>query len=249
MKKSDKKVTILLVEKSDNLRTVLKDYLEMLQFEVNDFKDEILSLKSLTKCTYDICILDMNVEIDEPFSLFAEIKKVDSFLPVIFISAKSDKETRIRAFKEGADDFVIKPFSIEELSLRVEAILRRAQLLSTHIVHEEDTVYYFADFKFNFSTLELIHPHKKIRLTKKEAEMLKLFCLNINTLIPRAKFVKEVWGEDKVQMGRSMDVYITRLRKYFQIDSMKSETGKSIKHQNVDIINVHGSGYIFKVNE
>jgi DNA-binding response OmpR family regulator len=249
MKKSDKKLTILLIEKSDNLRTVLKDYLEMLQYEVNDFKDEISSLKSLTKYSYDICVLDMNVEIDEPFSLFAEIKKVDSFLPVVFISAKSDKETRIRAFKEGADDFMIKPFSIEELSLRIEAILRRTQLLTTHHYHVEDAVYYFADFKFNFSTLELIHPHKKIRLTKKEAEMLKLFCLNINTLIPRAKFVKDVWGEDKVQMGRSMDVYITRLRKYLHVDSPKTDGGKNLKHQNVDIINVHGSGYIFKVNE
>jgi two-component system, OmpR family, response regulator len=249
MKKSLQQYTILLVEKSDNLRTVLKDYLEMFQYEVNEFQEGIPALKSISKFSYDLCVLDLNVEQGESFSLFHDLKKVDPFLPVIFISSKTDKETRIQAFKEGCDDFMIKPFSIEELSLRIEAILRRTQLQHSKQSPNEDILFYFADFKFNFTTLELIHPLKKIRLTKKEAEMLKLFCLNINTLIPRNKFVREVWGEEKLQMSRSMDVYITRLRKYLKIDTAKSEHVKGVKQPVVDIINIHGSGYIFKVNE
>lgn len=244
------KYLILLVEKSDNLRTVLKDFLEMYHYEVRDFEDGLSALKSMSKTTYDLCLLDMNAELVKGNDLIHEIKKVDAIIPVVFISSKSDKETRIQAFKDGCDDFVIKPFSIEELELRINAILRRTSGLrpqKDHIV--EDVVFYFADFKFNYTTLELIHAQKTQQLTKKEAEMLRLFCCNINTLIPRHKLVREVWGEDKAQLSRSMDVYITRLRKYLQIEELKHDHHKTHKAPEVEIINVHGTGYILRINE
>lgn len=244
------KYSILLIEKSDNLRTVLKDFLEMYNYEVRDYEDGRQALKSMSKTTFDLCLLDMNAEPVNGLYLIHEIKKVDARIPVVFISSKSDKETRIQSFKEGCDDFVIKPFSIEELELRINVILRRTIGINTqkgHVV--EDVVYYFADFKFNFTTLELIHAQKTQQLTKKDAEMLRLFCSNINTLIPRHKLVKEIWGEDKAQLSRSMDVYITRLRKYLHFDDIKQDHHKTHKTPDVEIINVHGTGYIFKINE
>lgn len=244
------KYSVLLIEKSDNLRTVLKDFLEMYNYEVRDFEDGLQALKSMSKTTFDLCLLDMNAEPVNGLYLIHEIKKVDAQIPVVFISSKSDKETRIQSFKEGCDDFVIKPFSIEELELRINAILRRTSgnRIQKHVV-TEDVTFYFADFKFNYTTLELVHAFKTQHLTKKDAEMLRLFCSNINTLIPRHKLVKEVWGEDKAQLSRSMDVYITRLRKYLQIEDPKHDHHKTHKVPVVEIINVHGTGYILKINE
>lgn len=244
------KFSIILIERSDNLRAVLKDFLEMYNYEVRDFEDGLHALKTLSKTAFDLCLLDMNAEPVNGLYLIHEIKKVDSRMPVVFISSKSDKETRIQGFKEGCDDFVIKPFSIEELELRISAILRRTASERPQKGHiAEDVIFYFADFKFNYTTLELIHTSKTQQLTKKEAEMLRIFCGNINTLIPRQKLVTEVWGEDKAQLSRSMDVYITRLRKYLQVEDTKHDHHKTHKTPVVEIINVHGTGYIFKINE
>lgn len=247
---SNKNNTILLIEQSDNLRTVLKDFLEMKQFDVKDFSDGLQALKSMSKFHYDLCILDLMATPVNGFYLIHEIKKSDHFIPVVFISSKGDKETRIKGFKEGCDDFITKPFSIEELELRVEAIIRRT---GSKVNNNDDfipeVVYYFADFKFNYTTLELIHPLRTFQLTKKEAEILQLLCSNVNVVITRQRFVKEIWGEDKAHMGRSMDVYITRLRKYLSIQNQMGRGGKTDKNAPLKIVNVHGTGYILKMNE
>lgn len=247
---TNKNNTILLIEQSDNLRTVLKDFLEMKQFEVIDFGEGLQALKSMSKKHYDLCILDLMATPLNGFYLIHEIKKVDHSIPVVFISSKGDKDTRIKGFKEGCDDFITKPFSIEELELRVEAIIRRTSSKGNHnddIIPE--VVYYIADFKFNYSTLELIHPQRTIQLTKKEGEILQLLCSNVNVLISRQRFVKEIWGDDKAHMGRSMDVYITRLRKYLTIQCPVGREGKTDKNTPIKIVNVHGTGYILKIND
>lgn len=248
MNKSDK-FTILLIEQSDNLRTVLKDFLEMKQFEVIDFDEGNQALKAMSKHHFDICLLDIQATPVNGFYLIQEIKKVDSLIPVVFISSKNDKETRIQGFKMGCDDFIIKPFSIEELELRLEAIIRRTTSKRCPTDDSHEMIYYFSNFKFNYSALELSNPHKSFHLTRKEAEMLKLFCTNVNILIPRQRFVKEIWGDAKSHMGRSMDVYITRLRKFLTVDEPTKSSSKSTSVAPIEIINVHGTGYIFKINE
>ncbi|HPE40817.1 MAG TPA: response regulator transcription factor [Bacteroidales bacterium] len=248
MNKSDK-FNILLIEQSDNLRTVLKDFLEMKQFEVKDFEEGNQALKALSKTHFDICLLDLQATPVNGFFLIQELKKVDSSLPIVFISSRNDKETRIQGFKLGCDDFITKPFSIEELELRLEAILRRTADKKNILEKSHELIYYFTNFKFNYTALELSNQKKTIHLTRKEADMLKMFCTNVNVLVPRQRFVKEIWGDAKSQIGRSMDVYITRLRKFLSDDQPATSQLKSNSLPPVEIINVHGTGYIFRINE
>lgn len=249
---STDKGAILLIEESDNLRAVLKDFFELIKYKVTDFSEGTSALKSLSKEYYDICILDLNIKPHDGFYIMREIAKVDSEIPVILLSSHSEKEFKIKGFKEGCDDFLTKPFSIEELSLRVEAILRRTQKKKNEIKREkDDTVFYFADFHFNYSTLQLIHPLRTRKLTRKEADLLHLFILNINNLITRKTIVNEIWGPDHQQMGRSMDVYITKLRSYLNMDK-EVETTSDIPVSpvsKVEIVNLHGTGFILKVHE
>lgn len=249
---STEKGTILLIEESDNLRAVLKDFFELLKYNVADFSEGTVALKSLSKEYYDICIMDLNIKPHDGFYVMREVHKVDSKIPVVLLSSHSEKEYKIKGFKEGCDDFLTKPFSIEELSLRVEAILRRTQKEKTDLRKDkEDVVYYFADFQFNYSNLQLIHPLRTRKLTRKEADLLHLFILNINNLITRKTIVNEIWGPDHQQMGRSMDVYITKLRSYLNMDK-EVETTSDIPVSpvsKVEIVNLHGTGFILKVHE
>lgn len=246
---STDKGAILLIEESDNLRAVLKDFFELIKYKVTDFSEGTSALKSLSKEYYDICILDLNIKPHDGFYIMREIAKVDSEIPVILLSSHSEKEFKIKGFKEGCDDFLTKPFSIEELSLRVEAILRRTQKKKNEIKREkDDTVFYFADFHFNYSTLQLIHPLRTKKLTRKEADLLRLFVLHINNLITRKTIVDEIWGPDNQQMGRSMDVYITKLRSYLNMD-MEPKISSDMLVSKVEIVNLHGTGFILKVYE
>lgn len=254
--RTGEKGSILLIEESENLRAVLKDFFEMLKYKVTDFEEGIMALKTLSKETFDISILDLNAQPHDGFYIMHEIQKVDPDIPVLLLSSKNEKELKIRGFKEGCDDFVTKPFSIEELSLRVEAILRRTQKKKPILTREkEEIVFYFADFQFNYSTLQLIHPIYTRTLTRKEADLLHLFCININTLITRQTIVKEIWGPEHQHMGRSMDVYITKLRNFLSLDAYRSNVDISLQHEpmntytKVEIVNVHGTGFIMKVQD
>ena len=194
------------------------------------------------------------------FTLMQEIRKVDPDVPVIFLTAKSSKEDKIKGFKLGADDYITKPFSTEELALRIEAILRRTKRSKREDKNlYEERVYKFGDFVFNYSAMQLIHPTKTRTLTRKEAELLKLLCEHQNKLLPREVILKEIWGDEDYSIGRSMDVFLTKLRSYINIEKVSKEHlnpngGRRDKYKpgfepRVEICNVHGTGFILKVRE
>ncbi len=225
------KTKILLVEDNQNLRTVLKDYLEMLSYDVISCSDGEEGARVFVKNSFDLCILDVMMPVKDGFSLAEEIKNADPQVPIIFLTARTLKEDKIRGFKIGADDYITKPFSTEELSLRIEAILRRTKSSKIYNILGEKEIFQIGIYSFDYSSLQLISPHKTISLTKKEAELLKILAAHPNTLIPRDLILKTIWGEDNYYIGRSMDVFITKLRKYLSDD------------ENVTIINIHGSGF------
>ena len=256
-----KKGKIMLVEDSQNLRYVLRDYFEMLGYEVADFSDRNSASKAFNRGLFDICILDvMMADKEDGFVLLQEIRKLDSDVPVIFLTAKNSKEDRIKGFKLGCDDYMSKPFSTEELSLRIEAILRRTRRFKEEAnpLYDEK-IYKFGDFEFNYSAMQLIHPKKTRTLTRKEAELLKLLCEHKNKLLPREVILKEVWGDEDYSVGRSMDVFLTKLRSYITIEPVDKEHlnpngGRHDKYlpgfePKVEICNVHGTGFILKVRE
>jgi len=228
---------ILLVEDNQNLRTVLKDYLEMLSYDITACSDGDEGARVFTKNNFDLCILDIMMPVKDGFSLAQEIKSIDANVPIIFLTARTLKEDKIKGFKLGADDYITKPFSTEELSLRIEAILRRTQVNHIYNILGEKEIFNIGTYTFDYSSLQLISITKTINLTKKEAELLKLLCSHVNTLIPRELILKSIWGEDNYYIGRSMDVFITKLRKYLYEDT------------NVSIINIHGSGFKLEIIE
>jgi len=251
---------IMLVEDSQNLRYVLKDYLEMLSYNVMDFSDGTSALKAFNKGNFDICIFDVMMPDKDGFTLIQEVRKIDKEIPVIFLTAKANKEDKVKGFKLGCDDYIAKPFSTEELALRIEAILRRTR----HNVQKssdlyQEIVYKFGDFVFNYSALQLDHPTVSRSLTRKEAELLKLLCEHQNKLLPRELILKEIWGDEDYSVGRSMDVFLTKLRSYINIekvskDHLNPNGGRRNKYKpgfepKVEICNVHGTGFILKVKK
>lgn len=251
---------IMLVEDSQNLRFVLKDYLEMLDYVVTDFNDGDTASKAFNRGLFDICILDIMMPDKDGFTLLQDIRKIDPDIPVIFLTAKADKEDKIRGFKLGCDDYITKPFSTEELSLRIEAILRRTKNTKRESRNlYEERIYKFGDFVFNYSAMQLIHPSKIRTLTRKEAELLKLLCEHQNKLLPREVILKEIWGDEDYSVGRSMDVFLTKLRSYINIEKVSEEHinkdgGRRDRYKpgfepKVEICNVHGTGFILKVRE
>lgn len=253
-------IKIILVDDSDNLRSVIKEYLQMQGFSVWDFKDSASAAKSLSTMLFDLCVIDLSMRSNENFALLQSIRKFDKRLPVVILSDNDSKEERIRGFKLGCDDFISKPFSIEELELRIRAILHRSQMsaVPSTAIYEEK-LYRLGNFIFNFSDMQLIHPKATRTLTRKEAELLKLLCEHKNKLIPREIILKEVWGDDDHSAGRSMDVFLTKLRSYLQIDDEEhiapKEKGKrkvtyiGDYEPHVEISNVHGTGFMLKIKE
>lgn len=252
--------TIILVDDSDNLRSVIKEFLEMKGYTVWDFKNMHSAIKSLDTVPYKLCIIDLSMHANDNFLLLQHIRKYNKHLPVIILSDNDSREERIKGFKLGCDDFMTKPFSIEELELRMRAILGRGhQFGNVKSVLQEDTVYKFGNFIFNFSDMQLIHPKHTRTLTRKEAELLKLLCDHKNKLIPREIILKEVWGDDDHSAGRSMDVFLTKLRSYLQIDD-KEHLAPKVKGKRkvsyvggyeptVEICNIHGTGFMLKIKE
>lgn len=233
----NEKTKILLVEDNQNLRLVLKDYLEMLNYDVTACSDGEEGAKVFGKDKFDLCILDIMMPVKDGFTLAQEIRNIDSNVPVIFLTARTLKEDKIKGFKIGADDYITKPFSTEELSLRIEAILRRTQSVKiTSILGKQET-FDVGIFHFDYNALLLKSPSISRNLTRKEADLFRLLCMHKNTLIPREIILKSVWGEDDYFIGRSMDVFITKLRKYLKEDP------------NVAIKNVHGSGFKLEIIE
>lgn len=228
------KANILLVEDDDNLGFMLKDYLQMEGFQVNLQKDGASGLQAFQNQTFDLCILDVMMPIQDGFSLAKDIRKINLKVPFVFLTAKAQEEDRIKGLKLGADDYITKPFSTEELKLRLENILRRTSP-PDNLTKEE--VYHIGQYHFDFANQILKHKVIEKRLTKKEAQVLRLLCQNRNLLVRRETALTTIWGADDYFMGRSMDVYIAKLRGYLKEDP------------SVSIINVHGTGFKLEVED
>lgn len=232
MEKMESKITILLVEDDLNLSDVLKDFLEISGYQVKLAPDGESGLTLFRKAAFDLCILDVMLPRKDGFTLATEIRSINAQVPIIFLTARGLMEDRITGFKSGCDDYITKPFSSEELSLRIEAILRRCMTRSAAPEMIPIGTYFFDQANF-----ELVHGETHQSLTPKEASLLKVLCRNKNKLITRENALMEVWGTDDYFIGRSMDVFITKLRKYLKDDP------------NVSIVNIHGTGFRLEVKE
>jgi DNA-binding response OmpR family regulator len=226
---SERKANILLVEDDLNLGFVIQDALKRRGYTVHLCRDGKEGLRKFNEQPYDLCVLDVMLPQKDGFSLAEDIRLVNAQVPIVFLTAKSQTEDRIAGFKAGGDDYLTKPFSHEELILRIEAILRRTQGREED-ARERDRIE-VGDYTFDHRNLVLSHPTEERKLTKKEAEVLRLLCLHADQVLPRELVLNMVWGDDTYFLGRSLDVFISRLRKYLKLDP------------KVQIVNVHGVGF------
>jgi len=225
------KYKILYAEDDETLAFLTKDNLEEV-YDVNHFVDGEAALDAFQKDNFDICILDIMMPKMDGFELAEKIRKINSDVPIIFLSAKTLKEDRIKGLRLGADDYLVKPFSIEELLLKIEVFLKRT---NKSIVPDKN-MYTVGKFQFDSKNYLVFTDTEKISLTQRESDLLKLFLENKNVVLKREEILKSLWGEDDYFMGRSLDVFISRLRKI-----LANEKGISIE-------NLHGIGFKFSIS-
>lgn len=226
---------ILIVEDDPNLGQILSEYLGIKGFTTTLCKDGEEGFDAFNIGIFDLCILDIMMPKKDGFTLAQEIRSKDKNIPIIFLTAKSMKEDTIRGLKIGADDYMTKPFSMEELLLRIQAVMRRVN--TNNLEHEEATELKVGKYTFDINRQQLEANGNTTKLTTKEAALLKMLVLNKNKTLQRSIALKNVWGDDSYFNARSMDVYITKLRKYLKADP------------GVQIINVHGKGYKLVLDE
>lgn len=226
-----KQFKILYTEDDETLAFLTKDNLEQNNYEVIHCSDGKLGLETFKKENFDICIFDIMMPKMDGFELATEVRKANTDIPIIFLSAKTLKEDRIKGLRLGADDYLVKPFSIEELLLKIEIFLKRSQ----KSIPSEKSVYEIGKYQFDISNFILFNESEKITLTQREAELLRLFLDNKNSVLKREQILTSLWGTDDYFMGRSLDVFISRLRKI-----LANESGISIE-------NLHGIGFRFSV--
>ncbi len=226
---------ILLVEDDPNLGFVIEESLQERGYSVVRCFDGEEARESFLRESFHLCLLDVMLPKKDGFTLASEIRKISSAIPIIFLTAKSLKEDRIEGFKIGGDDYVTKPFSMEELLLRIQAVLKRSRGSSESQLEAQPCR--IGDFEFDYSLQTLRRKDVLQKLTHKEAELLKLLCANKNALLERELALKIIWGEDTFFSGRSMDVFVSRLRKYLKADP------------SIRIVNVHGRGFKLMVAE
>lgn len=231
----DAKLRILLVEDDPNLGTLLKEYLTAKDFMVVLAENGQDGFDMFCRDNYDICVLDVMMPIKDGITLAKEIRLKDKNMPVIFLTAKSMKEDAIEGFKAGADDYITKPFSMEELLMRIQAILRRSNKQSLSLADE--TKFDVGNYVFDSEAQQLVINEGFTKLTTKENALLRLLCLHKNDVLDRNFALKSIWQDDNYFNGRSMDVYIAKLRKYLRED------------EKVEIINVHGKGFKLLINK
>ncbi|MCE1155112.1 MAG: response regulator transcription factor [Bacteroidales bacterium] len=224
---NDEKVKILLCEDDENLGMLLREYLQTKGYEADLQPDGEAGYKAFTKNKYDLCVFDVMMPKKDGFALAADIRNINSEVPIIFLTAKSMKEDILQGFKLGADDYLSKPFSMEELLSRIESILRRVKGKKVKDV----VVFNIGGFVFDAQKQVLTYDGETKKLTTKESELLRLLASNANSILERNYALKSIWEDDNYFNARSMDVYITKLRKLLKDDP------------NVAIINIHGKGY------
>jgi len=228
------KPKILLCEDDTNLGMVLKNYLELNDFDVTLERDGRLGLAAFQREKFDICLLDVMMPNMDGFTLAEEIRDINPDVPLFFLSAKTMKDDIIQGYKLGADDYITKPFDSEVLLLKIRAILKRNEEIHKE---EANAEYDLGSYHFNPRLRELSVKGRVQTLSPKENELLKMLCEYKNDLLPREAALKKIWGSDTYFNGRSMDVYIAKLRKYLKED------------ERLEIVNIHGNGFRLVVSE
>jgi DNA-binding response OmpR family regulator len=223
------KVKVLLAEDDKNLGTILKSYLEAKGYPSTLCINGEDAFLEFNKNDYDFCIVDVMMPVKDGFTLAKEIRNIDKKVPILFLTAKSMQEDKLKGFEIGADDYLTKPFSMEELLARMEAILRRS--VNDERNSPEGDTFTLGKMQFNFVRQTLSMGDEEVKLTSKEAALLKLLCQNLNEVVDRSLALNKIWYDDSYFNARSMDVYITKLRKYLKMDPA------------VELINVHGVGF------
>lgn len=217
---------LLIAEDDPNLGEILKEYLEIKGYEPVLTRDGQEAIEVFQQGKFDLCILDVMMPKKDGFAVGRELRAMSPQIPFIFLTARSQQEDTLQGLQLGADDYIKKPFSMEELHLRLQAILRRSESALSH-----KQVYELGDFHFDYPHQQLVHRGNTVKLTSKESELLLLLAQNINKTLNRSAALKVIWGNDSYFNARSMDVYITKLRKHLAAD------------EKVQIITVHGQGF------
>ena len=230
------KTKILLVEDDFNLGLVIQDFLSLEGYQVHLCRDGKDGLQKFNKNEYDLCLLDVMLPEKDGFSIAEDIRKVNRVIPIIFLTAKSLPEDKVKGFKAGGDDYITKPFNNEEFLLRIKAILKRT---SGTIIEEDENkgIYDLGKYKFDSINLRLHINGEEKKLTKRESAILKLLTEHKNKVIERSLVLNLIWGDDNYFNGRSLDVFITKLRKYLTED------------ESIQINNLHGVGFKLEVKE
>ena len=227
------KAHLLYVEDDTSLSFVTRDNLELQGYQITHCADGQSALKAIESQPFDLCILDVMLPGVDGFTIAQEIRKTDPNVPILFLTAKSLKEDRIYGLKLGADDYITKPFSIEELILKIEVFLRRSQVTQP----PKNAGFKIGKYLFDYANLTLSNNGHAKRLTQKEADLLSFLSKNKNQVVKRSAILETLWGEDDYFLGRSLDVFISRLRKYLGDDD------------GIRIENIHGVGFCFHVKE
>ena len=229
------KKKILIVEDDPNFGSILKDYLKLHSYDVSLAKNGLEGLEKFKKISYDLCILDVMMPFKDGFSLATDIRSINKEIPLIFLTAKSLKEDVIKGFKIGADDYLIKPFDSEILLFKIKSIFKRKLSYSKN--NEDKLEHTFSSYKYNSKFRELRYKNDKpIKLSPKEGKLLSLLLNNINDLTSREEALIKIWNDDNYFTSRSMDVYVTKIRKYLSKDS------------RIRIENIHGKGFKFSID-
>lgn len=221
------KQRILLCEDEESLGMLLREYLQAKGYDAELYLDGEAGFKAFARSHYDMCVLDVMMPKKDGFTLAQEIREMNVDVPIIFLTARNLKEDIFEGFKIGADDYLTKPFSMDELVFRMEAVLRRVKGVKTQPI----TQYTLGKYTFDTQRQILSHDDEEVKLTTKESELLHLLCMHANDVLLRELALKTIWIDDNYFNARSMDVYITKLRKHLRADS------------TIEINNVHGKGY------
>ncbi len=226
---------LLLAEDDRNLGNILKNYLEAKGFQTTLCVNGEEATTLFSPGAFDFCILDIMMPVKDGFTVASEIRSMDQKVPILFLTAKSLQDDKLRGFQLGADDYITKPFNMEELLMRIQAILRRTD---DHVkpAATGEQLYYIGGYVFDYHRQTLTYRKKEQKLTSKEAGLLRLLCLHANEVLDRSTALREIWNDDSYFNARSMDVYIVKLRKYLRDDP------------NVELINVHGVGFKLVMN-
>ncbi|MGO1596278.1 MAG: response regulator transcription factor [Sphingobacterium sp.] len=220
---------ILLAEDDPNLGELLKDYLELKgKFDVSLCIDGLEAMDVFRKTDFDLCILDVMMPKKDGFSVGKDIRKINQTVPIIYATAKGMMEDKTQAFELGGDDYITKPFRVEELLLRINALLKRSSKDKEEVVSDKFEI---GDYYFDYTSQIISFKGHQQKLSTKEAELLRLLCLKKNDVLTREEALIKIWHDDNYFTGRSMDVFLSKLRKYLKEDP------------NVEIVNVHGKGY------